>query len=353
VTENFPLALSYDDVLLVPQYSDVSSRSEVDLTTKISPQLTLKIPLISTKMDTVTGVEMAIAMGKLGGLGIIPRFETVESQADKVRKVKEAGVTPAAAVGVKNGYLERAEALVNAGAEVIDVDVAHGHMKLTLDATKDIKNRFGDKITLMSGISSTFSCADDLYSSGADCVLVGVGAGSICTTRIMTGFGVPTITSLIETGKAAKKHKKTFVPDAGIRNSGDIVKALATGASAIVAGNIFAGTEEAPGDLLEVEGITYKHYNGSASQAEKVKQIYKDPGDKSANYAKQVEGVEGMVAYKGPVADVVENLLAGIRSGISYAGARNIPELWEKAQFVRITAGGLKESGAHDIFLKV
>ena len=352
MSHEYPLALSFDDILLVPRYSEINSRSEVGLTTKISPTLTLKIPLISTKMDTVTGVEMAIAMGKLGGLGILPRFETVENQVEKVKQIKKSGVMVAAAVGVKEGYVERTEALVNAGATVIDIDVAHGHMKKTLEATKTLKNRFGDKITLLSGISSTYECADDLFSAGADSVLVGVGAGSICTTRIMTGFGVPSLTSLIETAKAAKKHNKTFMPDAGIRNSGDIVKALATGASAVVAGNIFAATDETPGDTIDINGTLYKNYNGSASQAEKIKQIYKDPSDKNKNYARQVEGVEGLVKYKGPVSEVVEDLLAGVRSGLSYAGARSIPELWEKAQFVRITAGGLRESGAHDIFLK-
>ncbi|KKS14779.1 MAG: GMP reductase [candidate division WWE3 bacterium GW2011_GWB1_41_6] len=351
--EQFPLALSYDDVLLVPQFSDIKSRSDVDLSTHISPKLKLKIPMISTKMDTITGVEMAVAMGKLGGMGILPRFDTLDIQVANVKKVREAGVVAAAAVGVKNGYMERAEALIQAGATVIDIDVAHGHMKQTIEATINIKRRFGDSITLISGITSTYECADDLYTAGADAVLVGVGSGSICTTRIMTGFGVPGLTSLVETARAAKKHKKTFIPDAGIRNSGDIVKALATGASAIVGGNIFAGTDETPGDIIEYEGKLYKKYNGSASQAEKINQVEKDPTDKPAAYVVHVEGVEGLMAYRGPISDWVNGLLAGVRSGLSYAGARNIPELWEKAKFIRVTTGGLKESNAHDIIIKL
>jgi IMP dehydrogenase len=349
VTKTFPLALSYDDVLLVPQYSDIKSRSDVDLSAKISPQLTLKIPLISTKMDTVTGVEMAIAMGKLGGLGILPRFDTLDIQADNVKKVKEAGVTVAAAVGVKNGYLDRVESLVAAGATVIDIDVAHGHMKSSVEATKAIKNRFGDRITLLSGITSTFECADDLYSAGADSLLVGIGAGSICTTRVMTGCGVPGFASLLETAKAAKKHRKTFMPDAGIKNSGDIVKALAAGASAIVAGNLFAGTDESPGETVEVNGKKFKRYNGSASKSEKVNQIYKDPSDKNGKYSVHVEGVEGLVPHKGSLEEVVEGYLAGVRSGLSYCGARTIPELWKKAKFIRVTHAGYTESNAHDI----
>jgi IMP dehydrogenase len=300
-------------------------------------------------MDSVTGVEMAIAMGKLGGLGIIPRFDPTEVQVEKVAEVRAAGVEVAAAVGVKNGFMERTEALFKAGCRVINVDVAHGHMKKTIDTTKEIKNKFGDKITLISGIAATYECADDLYNAGADCILVGVGAGSICTTRIMTGFGVPGFSTLLETAKAAKKHKKTFIPDAGIRNSGDIVKALATGASAIVGGNIFAGTMESPGKILEINGKKYKEYNGSASLEEKSKQVKRDPSDKDGTYTVQIEGVAALVEYKGPVKHVVESLLAGVRSGLSYAGATNIPELWEKARFVRITNAGLNESHAHNI----
>jgi IMP dehydrogenase len=352
MNQNFPLALSYDDVLLVPQYSEIDSRSDIDLSAKLSPNLTLKIPLITTKMDTITGVEMAIEIGRLGGMGILPRFETIDDQADKVNKVAKSGVTTAAAIGIKEGFEERATALVRAGATVLDVDVAHGHLKKTVDATRKVRKMFGDKITLISGITSTYECAVDLYEAGADCLLVGVGGGSICTTRIMTGFGVPMITSLLETAKAAKKFGKTFVPDAGIRNSGDIVKALATGASAILGGNVFAGTKEVPGKIVTIDGKKYKEYNGSASKAEKIKQVKKDSSDKNNNYTNQVEGVESYVPYKGPVEDVVIGLLAGVRSGLSYAGAKNIPELWKKAKFIRITQSGMIESKAHDVIVR-
>ena len=352
VFEKLPMALSYDDVLLVPQYSEIDSRSEVDLTTKISERLTLKIPLISTKMDTVTGSEMAVAMGKLGGMGILPRFDTLEAQLQQVSVVSKSDVVVAAAVGVNNGYLDRTEALVSAGATVINIDVAHGHMKKTIDATKNIKNKFGSSITLISGITSTFEAADDLYSAGADSLLVGVGAGSICTTRVMTGFGVPGFTSLLQTFKAAKKHRKTFMPDAGIRNSGDIVKALGTGASAIVGGNLFAGTKETPGEIVEINGQKYKQYNGSASKTEKTKHVQKDPTDKNGTYVIHVEGVEGMVRYKGPIEDVVKSLLAGVRSGLSYAGARNIPDLWKKAKFIQVSHAGFLESNSHDVVVQ-
>lgn len=347
--DDIPLSLSYDDVLLVPQYSEVNSRADVDLSTQISPNTKLKVPLISTKMDTVTGVEMAIEMGRLGGMGILPRFETTENQAKKVAKVFATGCVTAAAVGCKNGFLERAEALANAGATVLNIDVAHGHMKKNIEATVALKNHFGNRITIISGIAATYECAVDLYKAGADSLLVGVGAGSICTTRIMTGYGVPGFTSLVEVSKAAKEFKKTFMPDAGIRNSGDIVKALATGASAIVAGSLFAGTDEAPGDIIEIDGKMYKKYNGSASYEEKTKQVEKDSSDKENHYTIHVEGVAAMVPYKGSLKLLVESLLAGVKSGLSYGGAGNIPELWEKARFIRVTGGGLQESGYHDV----
>ncbi len=346
----FKIALSYDDVLLVPKYSEVTSRADVDLTAKLSPSLTLKTPLISTKMDTVTGVDMALEMDRLGGMGILPRFEPIDSQARKVAQVKEAGASNiGAAVGVKEDFMERTEALVTAGANVIDVDVAHGHMQKTIDVTKQLKQRFNKKITLFSGITSTYECAHDLYSAGADVLLVGVGAGSICTTRIMTGFGVPGFQSLLETAKAARKHKKTFVPDAGIRNSGDIVKALAAGASAIVAGRLFAGTTETPGDIVIIDDKKYKRYNGSASFEEKKKQVERLGERNAVTYTLHVEGVSGAVPYKGHVADLVASLLAGVRSGFAYAGALTIEELWEKAEFIRVTGAGLHENGAHDV----
>jgi IMP dehydrogenase len=352
MNQNIPLGLSYDDVLLIPQYSRINSRSEVDLSTQISPKVKLKIPLISTKMDTVTGVKMATAIGKLGGFGILPRFESVEMQANKVSRVKKAGVLTAAAIGVRDGYMERAEALVKAGAEIINIDIAHGHLKKNIVATRKIKEKFGNEITLISGITSTYECAVDLYKAGADSLLVGVGAGATCITRVVTGCGVPALTSLLETAKAAKKYKKTFMSDAGIRNSGDIVKTLATGASAIVSGFLFAGTTEAPGKIVKINGIRYKEYSGSASFKEKKKHIKKNSLDKETNYTTHVEGVSSLVIYKGSVKEHIEKLLAGVRSGFSYCGAKDIKALWKNAQFIRVSQLGVRESGAHDVLVE-
>jgi IMP dehydrogenase len=302
-------------------------------------------------MDTVTGVEMAIAMGKAGGLGILPRFDLIDVQADKVAKVKKSGVVVAAAIGIKGGYMERAEALVKAGATVLDVDVAHGHMKKTLEVTKAVRERFGNNITLFSGIAATEQCADDLYNAGADSVLVGIGGSPICSTRIVTGCGIPVFASLLEVAKAARRHKKTFFPDAGIRNSGDIVKSFAAGASAMVCGYLLAGVDETPGQMVEVNGKKYKTYNGSASYEEKKRHVEKDPSDKGNNYTVQVEGITSLVNYKGPIKEYLNGILAGARSGFSYCGARNIKELWETARFVRVTNSGIIENGAHDVLV--
>jgi IMP dehydrogenase len=346
----FPLALSFDDVLLVPQYSEINSRSEVNLSTKISSNLSLKIPLISTNMATVTGVEMAIKMAELGGMGILPRFETIEAQAEKVSKIKNRGALVAASIGIKED-LARAEALVKAGATVINVDVAHGHMKQNLDFVKKIKTHFGEKITLIGGIAATAECALDLYKAGADCVFVGIGGGSICTTRIQTGCGLPTFESILRVAEVAKRMGKSCIAGAGIRTSGDIVKALAAGASAIAAGNIFAGTYEAPGEIVEEGGKRFKRYEGSTSEEEKKRHLETNPEGKSETYVQHIEGVAGLIEYKGPVEGVITGLLAGIRSGFSYCGAKDLEELRQKAIFVQITSGGIKESGAHDIIL--
>ena len=266
------LALSYDDVLLKPKYSEIDSRQEVDLTSKLSDKITLKLPFITANMDSVTGVEMAIKIAQLGGLGMLPRFDTPEVQADKVAKVKGAGVLAAASVGAKDIDLERAEMLVKAGVDVLNIDVAHGGMRKAIEMTKNLKNRYKD-ITLISGILATGEEAMAHLQNGADVISCGVGGGSICTTRVMTGSGLPTFQSILEIAPVARKFNKTVIPLAGIKNSGDIVKSLAAGASAIWAGSLFAGTKETPGEIIELNGNLYKRYNGSTSESEKKRQV--------------------------------------------------------------------------------
>lgn len=346
---NFPLALSFDDVLLTPKYSNLKSRSEVDLSTKLSEKISLKIPLISANVETVTGVKMAIAMGKLGGLGILPRFETPKKSAEKIKQIKEGGVLAGVSVGTKPDEKQRAKLAVEAGADILNVDVAHGHLQIALDTTAYLKEKYGNKVTIFGGIVATAEGAKAQYEAGADVVTVGVGSGSICTTRIQTGSGVPLLQSLFDIAPVAKRYNKTFIPVAGIRNSGDMVKALATGASAIWGGYVFSATNEAPGEVIKIKGEKYKKYSGSTSKKEKIKQIKNYSNGKNKEYVYHIEGVEGLVPYRGELKSIVKHYLAGIKSGCSYSGARNIKELKKYAEFIRITPGGLKESKAHNI----
>lgn len=350
MNQKFPLALSFDDVLLVPQYSKIESRNDVDLSVKLTPKITLRLPLISANMSDVTGIEMAIKMGSLGALGIIPRFMTSESQADQISAVKKKGVQVGAAIGVRNGMFDRAEMLLSAGADILVLDVAHGHMKKTIEAVSNFKNKFRG-VDLIAGNVATRDAAVALFRAGADSVKVGVGPGSICTTRIETGSGVPQVTAILEAAKAARRYGKTIIADGGTKNSGDIVKALAAGASVVMAGSQFAGTDEAPGKLVIINGKKYKNYNASTSLAEKKNHVKVAKSEFENSYTMQIEGVESLVPYKGPLEQIVEKIAANLRSGLSYSGANNIPEFWKKASFIQITVMGRRESEAHDVIV--
>lgn len=346
-----PLGLSFNDVLLVPQYSVIYQRSEVDLSTNIAPGIKLKIPLISVNMDTVTGVEMALAMYKLGGIGYIGRFDTPDIQADKISEIKKKGGKSIGVIGVKGDFLERAEKILNAGSIAIHLDIAHAHSAHALEVIKACKNKF-PKVPMIAGTIATYEGAYDLFKAGADTVKVGIGGGSTCLTRIMAGSGVPQITAILEANRARLKFKNKFVlADAGATNPGDVVKALAAGADAYQGGSFVAGTDEAPGKIISIEGNLYKEYNGSTSPNEKKRQLQKDKSHKSSTYSLHVEGVNAMVKYKGPVKDVIDSFCAGIRSGFSYSGAKNIIELHQKAKFIRISSAGLRESHAHDVLV--
>lgn len=343
------LALSFNDVLLVPQLSPIKSRTEIDLKTKIAPDLELGIPLISIGMDTVTGVEMAVAMHKLGAIGFIPRFDAPEIQASNIAEIKKQGARSIGSLGIKDDVFERAELLLKAGAAALTIDIAHAHTTRTLEVVAKLKNKY-PKVSLIAGTIATYDGAFALFKAGADTVRVGVGAGTICTTRLVAGSGVPQITAILDASKAKAKFKnKYIIADGGATKAGDIVKGLACGASASACGSLFAGTDEAPGKVITLNGVFYKEYNGSTSKQEKVRQVEKNNKDKRPHYTMHVEGVEAMVKYKGPVKDVVDGLVAGIRSGLSYSGARSIPEFWRKAQFVQITPAGFAESGVHDV----
>ncbi len=350
--QSLPLALSYGDVLLVPQYSTVRSRKDISLKTKIASGLELQSPLMSVNMDTVTDVEMAVALSENNAIGCLPRFDKPELQAEKMQQITNAGAQAIGAIEVNGDFVTRSEMLLKAGAVGLTIDTPHAHTAFTVEAIKTFKSHFKD-IPLIVGTIATYQAAYDLFEAGADAVRVGIGAGTICTTRIVAGSGVPQITAIMEAARAREHFPDRYViADGGTSSSGDMVKALAAGASAVMVGSLLSGTDEAPGDILEIGGKLYKEYNGSTSRKEKLRQMGKDLKGKEKHFITHVEGVEAMVPYKGPVAQVVESLLAGVRSGMSYSGALTIEEFWEKAEFVQITAAGLRESQSHDVVLQ-
>jgi IMP dehydrogenase len=337
---------SYDDVLLVPQKSKVKSRSDVSLKTNLSKNFSLDLPIISANMDSVTGIDMAISLGKLGGISILPRFSSIDEEVEMLQEIKKENVKVGASVGIKGDYLERVEKLIENKVDCLVVDVAHGHMERVSEVTKEIKEKFPE-ILLIAGNVATYEAAIDLFLAGADVVKVGVGPGSICTTRVETGHGVPQLTAVMEASKAAKEMGKTIIADGGIKNVGDIVKALAAGADAVMLGNMLAGVDETPGEIFEANGKKYKKYFGSTSREQKEKHSLKVKND--ANYLKHIEGVSGAVLYKGSLESIVEKIKAGVSSGLSYSGAFNILELQKNAKFVAITSAGLRESHSHDL----
>lgn len=358
--------LTFDDVLLIPAESHVLP-NEVDLSTKLADNLQLNIPLISAGMDTVTEGAMAIAMALQGGMGVIHKNMSIQAQAGEVANVKSVVVPngaskaavddqnrllAAAAVGVTSDTFERVEALLEAGADAIVIDTAHGHSAGVLRKIKEIREHFPNQ-TLIAGNVATGDATRALFDAGVDVVKVGIGPGSICTTRIVAGVGVPQITAIYDAATAAQEYHKPIIADGGIKYSGDVVKALAAGGNAVMLGSMLSGTTEAPGDLFEDNGVKYKKYRGMGSvgamaQAHGSSDRYFQGGVNEANKLVP-EGVEARVEYKGDVSDIVFQIDGGLRSGMGYCGAANIAELIQKAQFVQITNAGLRESHPHDV----
>ena len=326
--------LTFDDVLLMPQYSQVESRNSVSLQQGLDSHRTLKIPIISSPMDTVTGLRMAQTMYDLGGLGIIHRYNTIEEQASTAASV--SGVV-GAAVGVSGDFKDRAAALRNVGVSVLCVDVAHGHHVLMERALKTLKDAFGDEVHIMAGNVATLEGFNDLADWGADSIRCGIGGGSICTTRIQTGHGVPGLETIFECARSDRDAK--IIIDGGIKNSGDIVKAIAAGADFVMLGSLLAGTTEAPGQVITyTDGSKRKAYRGMASR--KAQEAWR--GKSSTP-----EGIATTIHYKGAVKNIVDDLVGGIKSGCSYSGAFTLDELRVKAQFTRQSTAGSVESGAH------
>ena len=470
--------LTFDDVLLVPKRSPIVSRSQTNLRTKLSRNITLNIPIISANMDTVTESGMAIALAREGGIGIIHRFMTIEDQVDEILKVKRSesvmieqpytikpdltvaeakkamtefsvsgllveeggkllgiitrrditfeknnklkvselmtkdvitakiGITidqakeilhnkrieklpviddkkrivglitskdilkmeqyphaskdrkgrllVGATVGVKGDDLERTEALLEAGADISVVDIAHGHSEKAINTVHMIKKAF-PSCELIAGNVATGEGSRDLIKAGVDAIKVGVGSGSICITRVVTGSGVPQLTAVIDSVKVARDYGVPIVSDGGIRNSGDITKALAAGASSVMIGSLFGGTDESPGKTLVKNGKKYKMYRGMASFYASLGRKYREAGpqvvdsDDLNDYVP--EGVEAMVPYKGSVVEIIRQMAGGLRSGLSYCGAKTIAEMQKNAEFIKITSAGYIESQSHDVDL--
>ncbi|MDD6432376.1 MAG: IMP dehydrogenase [Lactobacillaceae bacterium] len=358
--------LTFDDVLLIPAESHVLP-NEVDLSTQLADNLKLHIPLISAGMDTVTEGPMAIAMALQGGLGVVHKNMSIQAQAGEVANVKSVVVPAsatkaavddqnrllcAAAVGVTSDTFERAEALLKAGADAIVIDTAHGHSAGVLRKIKEIRDHFPD-VTLIAGNVATGEATAALFDAGVDVVKVGIGPGSICTTRVVAGVGVPQITAIYDAATVAREYGKPIIADGGIKYSGDVVKALAAGGSAVMLGSMLSGTTEAPGDVFEDQGKKYKAYRGMGSvgamaQAHGSSDRYFQGGVNEANKLVP-EGIEARVEYKGDVSDIVFQIDGGLRSGMGYVGAPDIPTLINNAQFVQITNAGLRESHPHDV----
>ena len=332
--------LSYDDVLLIPQYSDIRSRSEVCLETNLGKNLTLNMPVISSPMDTISEAPMSAAMANAGGCAIIHRYNSIQEQCRLVRlshEIANSSAVVGAAVGISDDFLLRSKMLVNAGVSFLCVDVAHGHHILMKEALLTLRKQFGNDLHIMAGNVATLEGVNDLSDWGADSVRCNIGGGSICSTRIQTGHGVPGLETIFECAKTDRDV--SIIADGGLKNSGDMVKALAAGADAVMCGSIFAGTDETPGKVLEgQDGSRWKTYRGMASKEAQLNWR----GKYSSN-----EGVSARVPYRGSVRKLLQDIERGIRSGLSYSGARNILELQLKAEFIIQTSAGLGESRTH------
>lgn len=353
---------TFDDLLLVPAYSKVVP-VDVKLQTKLTQNITLNIPVLSAAMDTVTESKMAIRLAELGGLGIIHKNLSIQEQAAEVQKVKtvksnlesacidtEGKLRVGAAVGVAANTMERIDALVNAGVDIIAVDSAHGHSKGVIDTIKTIKTKYPD-LDIIGGNIVSAQAAIDLIYAGATCLKVGVGPGSICTTRVVSGVGVPQLTVINDVYQVAKQYNIGIIADGGIKLSGDIPKALAAGADCVMLGGLLAGCEESPGEVFDIDGIQYKTYIGMGSLTAMQRgssDRYFQGGVKELNKLVP-EGIEATVLYKGYIKDVIYQMMGGLRSGMGYCGCHAIEEMKLNAQFMKITNAGLKESHPHDV----
>jgi len=335
-------ALTYNDVLLEPQYSDIKSRSEVSVASILrgnGPTTKLSLPIIASPMDTISEEEMGVAMWQEGGLAVVHRYNTIDRQIeimDHIIVLCQANA--AAAIGTSGDYLDRATALYDVGTRILCVDVAHGHHILMKEALHELRDCFADSVHIMAGNVATLEGYNDLVDWGADSVRCNIGGGSICSTRVQTGHGVPGLQTILDCAEGRGSGTVPIIADGGIRSAGDIVKALAAGADFVMLGSLLAGTDETPGDVINSRKGKFKSYRGMAS---------KDAQIAWRGTTASLEGIATTVPCKGPVEDILEDLERGIRSGLSYSGARSIRELQNKARLIRQTVSSQTESSPH------
>ncbi|ATZ17407.1 inosine 5'-monophosphate dehydrogenase [Williamsoniiplasma luminosum] len=355
-------ALTFDDILAVPAYSEVLPK-DVVLKTRLTKKISLNIPLMSAAMDTVTESEMSIHLALLGGVGVIHKNLTIEQQADEIRKVKafqtnfdhyvnanldqNKQLIVGAAISTSADAVKRLEQLVEAGIDFVVIDSAHGHSLHVLNLVKKARNLYPN-LQIIAGNIATEQAAKDLHEAGVNAVKVGIGPGSICTTRIVAGIGVPQITALANVAAYCQQHDLPLISDGGIKYSGDLIKALGFGADVIMIGSLFAGTKEAPGNIITINDKHFKSYVGMGSM------VAMERGSHDRYFQKDQkklvpEGIESLVEYKGEVSNIVYQLMGGLCSGMGYTGCQTIAEIKHKVEFVQITHAGLSESHPHGV----
>ncbi len=345
-------ALTFDDVTLAPNFSEILP-SEVNTSTNLSKYLSIKIPILSSAMDTVTESSMGIAMAKAGGIGIIHRNLKISEQIKEIRKVKLKKLIVGAAVGASENEYKRVEKILKENLDIIVIDTAHGHTKKVGSMIKKIKKLRPKKTAICAGNIATAEAAKFLIKLGVDIIKVGIGPGSICTTRLVAGIGVPQLSAIMNVKKGIGKNKTKLIADGGIKFSGDIAKALAAGADAVMIGSLFAGTDQAPGRIIKKNGGTYKYFRGMGS----IGAMNKGSADryfqsKQKDTSKYVaEGVEGYIKYKGTVDKIIYSLVGGLKSSMGYMGAKKVVDLRKKPKFLKITKAGFYESMVHNIDL--
>ena len=341
-------ALTFDDVLLLPRFSNILP-SDTDITLDLTKNIKLKTPFLSSAMDTVTESLMAVAIAKSGGIGIIHRNLDIKKQSKEVEKVKRKKLFVGAAIGTNTDDLNRAKSLIDNGVDLIVIDTAHGDSKKVLKTLSKVKKN--NKVPICVGNIATAEAAKRLFNSGADIIKVGIGPGSICTTRMVAGIGVPQISAIMEVHNALRGKKIKIISDGGIKFSGDIAKAIAAGADAIMMGSIFAGTQESPGKKFKIKNKFYKQYRGmgsigAMSAGSSNRYFQKNYKDKSKFVP---EGVDGRVEYKGNVSKIIYQLKGGLRSSMGYIGAKKLNDIKKNAKFIKITKAGFYESMVHSV----